>query len=165
MGLLKELASMYELWEMRRYLSGESHGPLRKKHIRSRSGVRTGKDQDFFGQPEGRHPLWGRALCQPEFAAQTANSEKDGIHVALDTRLYAPWDHLRQVLAHVDLVLADMKILRAGGIRKRQDSQARGSLKISNSGGISQRPQRTGDYHTDAADSRLHDGRRKHSGY
>ena len=42
----------------------------------------------------------GEPLCQPEFAAQTASIlKKDGIHVALDTCLYAPWDHLRQVLA------------------------------------------------------------------
>lgn len=74
------------------------------------------KDQDFFRETGGGVTLsGGEPLCQPEFAAQTASIlREEGIHVALDTCLYAPWDRLQQVLAHVDLVLADLKILEPG---------------------------------------------------
>ena len=87
------------------------------------------KDQDFFRATGGGVTLsGGEPLCQPEFAAQTASIlKKDGIHVALDTCLYAPWDHLRQVLAHVDLVLADMKILEG---RRHKEATGQSSARI-----------------------------------
>ena len=47
--------------------------------------------------------------------------------MALDTCLYAPWDHLRQVLAHVDLVLADMKILEG---RRHKEATGQSSARI-----------------------------------
>ena len=87
------------------------------------------KDQDFFRATGGGVTLsGGEPLCQPEFAAQTASIlKKDGIHVALDTCLYAPWDHLRQVLAHVDLVLADMKIQEG---RRHKEATGQSSARI-----------------------------------
>lgn len=87
------------------------------------------KDKELFLATGGGVTLsGGEPLCQPEFAAQTARFLKnDGIHVALDTCLYASWNHLRQVIEYVDLVLADIKVLED---RRHKDATGQPNERI-----------------------------------
>lgn len=57
----------------------------------------------------------GEPLAQPEFSAGILRKCREaGIHTALDTCGYAPWEVLELVLRHVDLVLYDLKHMDAG---------------------------------------------------
>lgn len=52
----------------------------------------------------------GEPSMQPEFAAQLLEALKErGIHTALDTCGHAHWENLERLLAHMDLVLYDLK--------------------------------------------------------
>ena len=52
----------------------------------------------------------GEPLAQPEFAVSILKLSKDaGIHTAIDTCGYAPWETINRVLEYVDLVLYDLK--------------------------------------------------------
>jgi pyruvate formate lyase activating enzyme len=54
----------------------------------------------------------GEPLYQPQFAAALlAACRAEGIHTALDTSGYVPWDKARPVVEAADLVLLDLKCL------------------------------------------------------
>ena len=54
----------------------------------------------------------GEPLAQAEFVAALLKASKaSGLHTAIDTTGYAPWDKLQMILPLVDLVLWDIKHL------------------------------------------------------
>lgn len=68
-------------------------------------------DRLFYDRSGGGVTLsGGEPLAQPLFAAELLQRcRQAGIHTALDTCGYAPWQGALKVLAHVDLVLYDFK--------------------------------------------------------
>ncbi len=68
-------------------------------------------DDIFYQRSGGGATLsGGEPLAQPEFTAAVFRlCRESGIHTTLDTCGYAPWQTVRQVLEHVDLVLYDFK--------------------------------------------------------
>ena len=71
------------------------------------------QDRDFYEISSGGITIsGGEPLLQAEFCIELAAACKaEGLHVALDTSGYAPWDQLRAALRHCDLVLYDIKSL------------------------------------------------------
>jgi len=70
----------------------------------------------------------GEALLQWEFVRDLfRRSRKRGIHTALDTTGSAPWQNVEQVLAHVDLVLHDIKHMDS---RKHREATGVGNEQI-----------------------------------
>lgn len=69
------------------------------------------KDRPFYEQSGGGVTIsGGEPLSQPEFVHQLLKRLKEsGIHTALDTTGYAPYDSIRQVLPYTDLFLYDLK--------------------------------------------------------
>ena len=69
------------------------------------------KDRAFYEQSGGGVTIsGGEPLSQPEFVHQLLKRLKEsGIHTALDTTGYAPYDSIRQVLPYTDLFLYDLK--------------------------------------------------------
>ncbi|RLI55585.1 MAG: glycyl-radical enzyme activating protein [Candidatus Thorarchaeota archaeon] len=69
------------------------------------------RDKVFFTTSGGGVTLsGGEATYQGEFAAKlSARLQEEGVHVALDTCGYCSESVLRKVLAHVDMVLYDLK--------------------------------------------------------
>lgn len=69
------------------------------------------RDMVFYQNSSGGLTVsGGEPLAQPDFtAALLESAQSNGIHTALDTSGYAPWEHLSEVLRHVDLVLYDLK--------------------------------------------------------
>jgi pyruvate formate lyase activating enzyme len=72
-------------------------------------------DEIFYQRSDGGVTLsGGEPLAQPELATAVLRLCKEAsIHTALDTCGYAPWETMRQVLEHVDLVLYDFKHMDA----------------------------------------------------
>lgn len=70
-----------------------------------------GRDAVYYRSSGGGVTLTGgEVLFQPEFAARLLESLRGrGIHTAIETSGYAARDKLEMVLAHVDLVLLDIK--------------------------------------------------------
>jgi pyruvate formate lyase activating enzyme len=68
-------------------------------------------DDIFYQRSGGGATLsGGEPLAQPEFASAVFRLCRDAsIHTTLDTCGYAPWETMRRVLEHVDLVLYDFK--------------------------------------------------------
>ncbi len=68
-------------------------------------------DDIFYQRSGGGATLsGGEPLAQPEFATAVFRLCRDAsIHTTLDTCGYAPWETMRRVLEHVDLVLYDFK--------------------------------------------------------
>jgi pyruvate formate lyase activating enzyme len=53
----------------------------------------------------------GEVLCHTEFAIQLAQAcHEEGISVAIETNLSMPYDHIRPLLDHVDVIMADLKL-------------------------------------------------------
>lgn len=71
------------------------------------------KDQVFYDQSNGGVTYsGGEPLHQLEFLKECLRKSKEkGLHTALDTSGYAPWDVFMQMLPYIDLVLYDVKIL------------------------------------------------------
>lgn len=71
------------------------------------------RDRDFFEESHGGVTVsGGEPLQQPEFlAALLAACHRTGLHTALDTCGFAPWELIADLLAHVDLFLYDLKPL------------------------------------------------------
>lgn len=71
------------------------------------------KDADFYKNSGGGMTVsGGEALFQSSFTAGLLEAcKREGLHTALDTAGHAPWDKMKSVLAHVDLVLFDIKHL------------------------------------------------------
>jgi pyruvate formate lyase activating enzyme len=69
------------------------------------------KDRVFYQNSGGGLTVsGGEPLAQPDFTkALFEQAQSFGIHTALDTSGYAPWEILSDVLEHVDLVLYDLK--------------------------------------------------------
>ncbi|MCS7139102.1 MAG: glycyl-radical enzyme activating protein [Candidatus Nezhaarchaeota archaeon] len=54
----------------------------------------------------------GEPMLQADFLAEVLPKLKGlGIHVALDTSGFAPWDKFKKLLSYVDLILYDLKIM------------------------------------------------------
>lgn len=71
------------------------------------------KDIDFYKNSGGGITVsGGEPLSQCEFVtALLKDCKKEGLHTALDTTGYAPWEKMEKVLRSVDLVLYDIKHL------------------------------------------------------
>lgn len=71
------------------------------------------KDADFYKNSGGGVTVsGGEALSQSSFTAELlAACKREGLHTVLDTTGYASWEKMESVLAHVDLVLFDIKHL------------------------------------------------------
>ncbi len=71
------------------------------------------KDKPFYKNSGGGVTVsGGEALSQSEFVTELLEmSKKEGLHTALDTTGYAPWEKMEKVLDFVDLVLFDIKHL------------------------------------------------------
>ena len=71
------------------------------------------RDKPFYKNSGGGVTVsGGEALSQSEFVTELLEmSKKDGLHTALDTTGYAPWEKMEKVLDFVDLVLFDIKHL------------------------------------------------------
>ena len=68
-------------------------------------------DVPFYATSNGGMTLTGgEPLAQPDFALELAQTAKAvGVHVALDTSGYAPWETLSRFLPYIDLFLYDFK--------------------------------------------------------
>jgi len=71
------------------------------------------KDMDFYRNSGGGVTVsGGEALSQSDFVANLLEAcQNEGLHTAIDTTGYAPWEKMEQVLRFVDLVLFDIKHL------------------------------------------------------
>jgi len=71
------------------------------------------RDEPFYKNSGGGVTVsGGEALSQSEFVTELLEmSKKEGLHTALDTTGYAPWEKMERVLNSVDLVLFDIKHL------------------------------------------------------
>jgi pyruvate formate lyase activating enzyme len=70
------------------------------------------RDRPFYGEHGGVTLGGGEPLDQwPFVRALAGRLRADGIHVALDTACVAPHEVIREVPRHVDLVLADLKLV------------------------------------------------------
>ncbi len=71
------------------------------------------RDKDFYRNSGGGITVsGGEALTQNEFVTDLLKASKsEGLHTALDTSGYAPWEKLEKVLSFVDLILWDIKHL------------------------------------------------------
>jgi pyruvate formate lyase activating enzyme len=70
------------------------------------------RDRPFYGQRGGVTLSGGEPLAQWPFARRLADRLRSAaVHVTLDTACVAPPDVIREVPAHVDLVLADLKLV------------------------------------------------------
>ncbi len=78
------------------------------------------KDKAFYDHTGGGVTIsGGEPLLQHEFLTPLIlGLHKEGIHIALDTTGYAPWEVFEGVLSCVDLLLFDVKHLDAGKHRK-----------------------------------------------
>lgn len=72
---------------------------------------RVRRDVPFFKKSGGGVTVsGGECLCQPEFLLEILKSCKaEGIHTAVDTTGFAPWEAIEQVLPYTDLFLYDIK--------------------------------------------------------
>lgn len=53
----------------------------------------------------------GECLLHPEFVFELAKTcREEGIHTAVETALFVPWENVERVLPYVDLFFADLKI-------------------------------------------------------
>ena len=71
------------------------------------------RDKPFYKNSGGGVTVsGGEALSQSQFVTELLEmSKKEGLHTALDTTGYAPWEKMEKVLNSVDLVLFDIKHL------------------------------------------------------
>lgn len=69
------------------------------------------RDRDFYIASGGGVTFsGGEPTGQPKFLRAALQAMQDlGLHTALETCLYIPWDQLQPLLPHVDLLLTDIK--------------------------------------------------------
>lgn len=79
------------------------------------------KDKAFYKNSGGGITAsGGEPLCQSEFVAcLLEHCRREGLHTALDTTGHAPWEGMREVLRHADLVLFDVKHLDSGEHKRK----------------------------------------------
>lgn len=73
------------------------------------------RDRIFFDESHGGVTIsGGEPLVQAPFVAAVLRQlQAEGVHTALDTCGFASWEHLRDVAAHADLILYDLKLIDA----------------------------------------------------
>ena len=69
------------------------------------------RDRKFYEESNGGVTFsGGEPTAQPEFLSATlAELRERGIHTAIETSSYVPWEIYESILRHVDLVLTDIK--------------------------------------------------------
>ncbi len=72
------------------------------------------KDRIFFEESKGGVTFsGGEPLMQPEFLKELLSvAQKRGLHTAVDTSGYAPWDIILDIAQYTDLFLYDIKLMR-----------------------------------------------------
>lgn len=72
---------------------------------------RVHRDVPFFKRSGGGVTVsGGECLCQPDFLLEILKACKaEGIHTAVDTTGFAPWENIEKVLPYADLFLYDLK--------------------------------------------------------
>lgn len=74
--------------------------------------VEVERDRAFYGDAGGVTVSGGEPLYQQVFARELlAMCKAHGLHTALDTTAFGPWDRLQEVVKHTDLVLLDLKLM------------------------------------------------------
>ena len=70
------------------------------------------RDQPFFRSSGGGVTLsGGEPLFQPEFTLSLLQASKEaGLHTAIETSGFAPWETLAQISRHSNLILYDLKM-------------------------------------------------------
>ena len=70
------------------------------------------KDRHFYARSGGGVTLsGGECLLQAEFSAKLLElCKNEGIHTAIETALFVPWENVRTVLPYTDFVFADLKL-------------------------------------------------------
>lgn len=78
------------------------------------------KDLSYYRESGGGVTLsGGECLLQPLFTAALLRAcREEGIHTAIETALFVPWNHLEAVLPYVDLIFADLKLADSGKHRQ-----------------------------------------------
>lgn len=73
------------------------------------------RDKPFFEESGGGVTVsGGECLCQPEFTLELLKRCKtEGIHTAVDTTGFVPWETIARVLPYTDLFLYDLKNMDA----------------------------------------------------
>jgi len=71
------------------------------------------RDQPFFEESGGGVTIsGGECLCQPEFTLELLMRCKErGIHTAVDTTGFVPWEIIEKVLPYTDVFLYDLKCM------------------------------------------------------
>ena len=71
------------------------------------------QDKAYYDASQGGVTLsGGEVLCHTEFAARLARAcKEEGISVAIETNLSLPLSQIRKLLQHVDLIMADCKLM------------------------------------------------------
>lgn len=74
------------------------------------------KDQPYYRRSGGGVTLsGGEALCQPDFAEALLRACKEnGLHTAIETTGFAPWEVIARCLPYLDLILMDIKHMDSG---------------------------------------------------
>lgn len=90
------------------------------------------RDRAFYDNSGGGITVsGGEPLYQARFTEHLlAACQERGLHTALDTAAYAKWETLAAVLAHVDLVLLDLKVM--DGDKHRQYTGVDNALILDN---------------------------------
>jgi pyruvate formate lyase activating enzyme len=72
---------------------------------------RIDRDRPFFEESDGGVTVsGGECLCQPEFTLELLKRCKaEGIHTAVDTTGFVPWETVEKVLPYTDVFLYDLK--------------------------------------------------------
>lgn len=78
------------------------------------------EDDAFYGNFEGGIALsGGECLLQPEFsAALLSEAHRRGISTSIETSGNVPWESMEMVLAHVDTIYHDLKLMDPAGHKK-----------------------------------------------
>jgi pyruvate formate lyase activating enzyme len=97
------------------------------------------KDRAFYEESRGGvSASGGEPLMQAEFLLELLKAcKREGLHTALDTNGYAPWEKIEPLLPQVDLFLYDLKLMDEE--RHRQFTGASNQLILENLGRLSGR--------------------------
>ncbi|MBQ7347542.1 MAG: glycyl-radical enzyme activating protein [Clostridia bacterium] len=70
------------------------------------------KDKHFYDKSGGGVTFsGGECLLQPDFIAQLAKKcKQEGIHTAVESAFFVPWESVEKILPYIDLFFADLKI-------------------------------------------------------
>jgi glycyl-radical enzyme activating protein len=68
------------------------------------------RDRRFWGRKGGVTLGGGEVMCQYAFAARLLEEcRRSGMHTAIETSGFAPWEHFEKVLKHVNWIFVDLK--------------------------------------------------------